>query len=475
MDDLPPRSFWLDEALAREHTESCPPLRADRRADVCIVGGGYTGLWTALQLKAADPSLDVVLIERDLCASGASGRNAGMLMSWWSKFLSLRKVCGEEEALRIAQASDDAVSSVIKLCKENDIDAHIRQDGWLWSASNKAQVGLWNETIESIGRHGLSPIVEWSQADIALHSGTSQSSPHMAGAYEAKVATVQPALLGRGLRRVALERGVKIFEKTPLVSLSLTNPAVVKTPEAKITADKVVIAMNAWATRWDQVRQAVLVVAGDIIVTEPIGDRLEKIGLTDGLGVSDGRALIEYYRTTLDGRLAFGKGGMSGGFTYGSKVGGEVEGASAITNSLTKAMRTTFPDLGSVGVYKSWRGPIDRSKSGLPFFWHLGRRRNVFFAAGFSGNGIGPSHIAGKILSGLALEKQDEWTACPLVRDPNRDFPPEPFRYIGSKLVQKALQAKDINDNEGRESSRFVRFLTDLAPSGLSPFRRNKK
>ena len=166
---------------------------------------------------------------------------------------------------------------------------------------------------------------------------------------------------------------------------------------------------------------------------------------------------------------------MSGGFTYGSNVGGEVEGASAITNSLTKAMRTTFPDLGSVGVYKSWRGPIDRSKSGLPFFWHLGKRRNVFFAAGFSGNGIGPSHIAGKILSGLALEKQDEWTACPLVRDPNRDFPPEPFRYIGSKLVQKALQTKDINDNEGRESSRFVRFLTDLAPSGLSPFRRNKK
>ena len=185
--------------------------------------------------------------------------------------------------------------------------------------------------------------------------------------------------------------------------------------------------------------------------------------------------MVEYYRTTLDGRLAYGKGGMSGSFTYGGNVGEEVEGSSDKTNNLTNAMHTTFPALGTVGMHKSWRGPIDRSKSGLPFFWHLGKRRNVFFAAGFSGNGIGPSHIAGKILSGLALEKEDEWTACPLVREPNRDFPPEPFRYIGSKLVHKALQTKDTNDDEGRESSRAVRLLTGLAPSGLSPFRRNGK
>ena len=251
MDHTHPRSFWLDEALAREHTETCPPLRSDRRADVCIVGGGYTGLWTALQLKAADSSLDVVLIERDLCASGASGRNAGVLMSWWSKFLSLRKVCGEEEALRLAQASEDAVSSVIELCKEHDIDAQIRQDGWLWAASNQVQVGLWNETIESIGRHGLSPIVEWSQAEIAPRSGTSQNSPHVAGAYESKVATVQPALLGRGLRQVALDQGVVIFEKTPLVSLNHTNPVVIKTPEAKITADKVSLSLTG--ARWSNI------------------------------------------------------------------------------------------------------------------------------------------------------------------------------------------------------------------------------
>ena len=472
MDKPYPRSFWFDEALTAERAEPRPPLQTDRRADVCIVGGGYIGLWTALQLKEAEPNLDVVLLERDLCASGASGRNAGVLMTWWSKFLSLRELCGESEALRLAQASDDAVASVIQFCADHDIDAHIRQDGWLWAAANQAQVGLWNETIEAIGQHGLAPIVEWPREELTARSGTSGQAPHVGGAFERSCASVQPALLGRGLRRIALERGVTIYENTPLTSLGFANPAVVETPNGKVVSEKVIVAMNAWATRWAEVRKAMVVVSGDIIMTPPIGDRLEAIGLTDGLAVTDGRALIEYYRTTRDGRLAFGKGGMSGNFCYGGNVGAQVEGASDMRHDILQAMRATFPDLDDVGMYKSWRGPVDRSRSGLPFFWRLGPRPNVFFAAGFSGNGIGPSHLAGKILSGLALERQDEWTECPLVREPGRDFPPEPFRYVGSKLIHRALIAKDAADDEGREASGIVRFLTKLAPSGLSPFQK---
>jgi hypothetical protein len=105
-----PRSFWLEEALAQEPPDASP-LHGDTRADVCIVGGGYTGLWTALRLKEAEPALDVVVIERDLCASGASGRNGGFLVSWWAKFLTLEKICGTQEALRLARACDQPFSS----------------------------------------------------------------------------------------------------------------------------------------------------------------------------------------------------------------------------------------------------------------------------------------------------------------------------------------------------------------------------
>ena len=468
MQDSHPRSFWLQEALASEQAELAPELETDTRADVCIVGGGYTGLWTALQLKNAEPGLDVVILERDICASGASGRNGGFLVSWWAKFLSLRKICGDAEALRIAQASETAVDDIIAFCKDNGIDAQIRQDGWLWSATNKAQVGLWSETIDALAQNDVSPLVEWSPDEVTARSG---SPVHVAGVFDRKGAQVHPALLGRGLRRVAMERGVRIFEHTPRNELSLTNPAIVRTPKASVRAEKVVLAMNAWSVRWAPIRKAVAIVNGDIIMTPPIPDKLEQMGWTDGLGISDGRALVHYYRTTLDGRIAFGKGGMSGRFCFGGHVGDQVEGESELRDDLVDWLRKIYPVLSDIGTPTSWRGPVDRTQSGLPVFWHMGDYKNTFFGVGFSGNGVGPTYLAGKILAGLALERQDEWASCPLVRAPARDFPPEPFRYLGSNLIRKALQEKDRADDEGREPSLRSRLLARLAPAGVSPFK----
>lgn len=462
-----PRSFWLDEALAAESSEPLAPLTSDIRADVCIVGGGYTGLWTALRLKEAEPALEVVVLERDVCVSGASGRNAGYLLSLWAKYLSLVKLCGEEEGLRLARASDAAVSEIMAFCSEHGIDADMRHDGWLWVATNAAQQGLWRETVAAIGRHGLAPIVEWPAEQAVARCG---APGHIGGAFERNAVRLQPALLGRGLRRVALARGVRIFEGTPLEDLAHGNPVVLRTPRGCVRAERVVLAMNAWAARWAEIRQSIVVVTGDMIVTPPIPARLDAMGWRDGLTVSDGRTLLHYYRTTRDGRLVFGKGGMSGTFPYGGRVGSEVEGHSELADFLVGAMHRTFPHLADVGAARSWRGPVDRSKSGLPLFWRLGGRGNVCYGVGFSGNGIGPCYLAGRILASLALERQDDWSACPLVRAPARDFPPEPFRWLGSKLIRRALLAKDLADDEGRKAPLVARLAVRLAPAGLSPF-----
>ena len=462
------RSHWLDEALAAESSDPAASLEGDIRADVCIVGGGYTGLWTALDIKSFEPSIDVVLIEKDLCGSGASGRNAGFLLSLWAKYTSLQKVCGDNEALRIAKASAESVSDVMAFCSDNDIDADIRYDGWLWAATSEAQLGLWRDTMDAIGQHGLEPIVEWSPEDAAARGGTAS---HIGGAFEKHAGRVQPALLARGLRRVALERGVRIYENTPLTDLTHGVPASIKTPKGTVRADRVVLAMNAWASRWAEIRKSIIVVTGDMVVTPPIPDELEAIGWRDGLTVSDGRALVEYYRTTRDGRLAFGKGGMSGTFSFGGLVGAEVEGASDFTPALGSALQKTFPTIARHGIAKSWRGPIDRSMAGLPRFWKLDDRDNVFYAVGFSGNGVGPCHLAGRILAALTLEKQDEWSACGLVRPATRDFPPEPVRMIGSKMIRRAMLAKDQADDEGREPSFAARLGMRFAPAGVSPFK----
>lgn len=465
-----PRSYWLNEALAVEDDPGTP-LAGDTRADVCIVGGGYTGLWTALRLKAIEPSLDIVLIDRDLCGAGASGRNGGFLVSWWAKFLTLEKICGTAEALRIARAADAAVGDIIGFCAEHDIDARIRHDGWLWSATNRAQIGAWDDTVQALARHGEQPFEAWTPEVVAARSG---SPVHLAGVFDRNAASLQPALLGRGLRRVASARGVRIFEHTPLTDLEFGAPAVVHTTQGRVRADRVVLAMNAWAVRFAEIRKAIAVVSGDIVMTEPIGEQLESIGWNDGLGIADGRALVHYYRTTEDGRIAFGKGGMCGQFCYGGRVGDEVEGPSPMAPFVRDAFTRTYPQLADSDTALSWRGPIDRSHTGLPLFWRLGRPGNVFYGVGFSGNGVGPCHLAGRILAALALGRVDEWSTCPLVRAPTRDFPPEPFRYAGSKILRRALIAGDAAADENRPPPFAARLMARFAPAGVSPFKVDK-
>ena len=462
-----PRSHWLNEALAPADLE-VEPLGSDTTADVLIVGGGFTGLWTALTLKQQEPALDVVLIERDICGGGASGRNGGFLSSWWAKYLSLEKIAGSAEAQRLARASETAIDTIIQLCADEDIDAQVRHDGWLWTATNRAQVGAWQDTMDALAAHDLHPLVPWSPDDVAARSG---SNVHIAGVYEQNAASLQPAILARGLRRLALEKGVRIYERTPLENLTHGVPARIKTPHATIRAERVVIAMNAWATRWADVRRTLAVVSGDIVMTAPIGEQLERIGWRDGLGISDGRALVNYYRTTPDGRIVFGKGGMGGEFCYGGNVGNVVEGRSPIADRVTAAFRQTYPMLHDVEIETNWRGPVDRSQSGLPHFAPLGAHGNVHYGAGFSGNGVGPCHVAGHILASLALGLKDEWSGSALVRDPGREFPPEPFRFIGSHMLRRALISADEAQDQNRTAPLTSRLLARFAPAGVSPFR----
>src|SRR5712692_10806117 len=198
------RSLWLEEALPGE--EDAPPLEGDERADVCIVGGGFTGLWTALQLKEREPSLDVALVEADVCGAGASGRNGGFVLSWWAKFAALEELCGTEEALRLARASAAAVSEIGAFCAENEIDAHFRPDGWLWTATSTAQIGAWEPTLARTASLGEGPFTRLEPEEVARRAA---SPMHLAGVFEASAATVHPARLARGLRRVAIERGVR--------------------------------------------------------------------------------------------------------------------------------------------------------------------------------------------------------------------------------------------------------------------------
>jgi putative aminophosphonate oxidoreductase len=452
------RSWWLREALGEE--PDAPALAGRESADVCIVGGGFTGLWTALRVKELEPGRDVVLIESDVCGAGASGRNGGFAMTFWHHFLALERACGGVQAVALARASANALADIGAFCQEHAVDAQFRRDGWLWAATNPAQVGAWASTLAAIERHGEQPFATLTTDEVAALAG---SRGHLAGVFEAGSATVQPALLARGMRRRALARGVRIFERSPMVALERDAVLGVRTAGGLIRAGRVVIAMNAWSGAVRELARSFVTVSSDMVITDPAPGGP---GVREGLSISDSRLMVHYYRPTPDGRLAFGKGG--GRLAYASRVGERFDGASPRRAVVTDAMRALYPALAGVPIASSWTGPIDRTIDGLPFFTSLGRP-DLICGAGYSGNGVGPSALGGRILASLALGREDEWSRCGLVRAAPRGLPPEPVRYVGGRIVQAAVARKERAEDAARPPSWLDRRLTRLAPAGLVP------
>jgi putative aminophosphonate oxidoreductase len=460
----PHRSLWLREALSPgPGNEPAEPLAGAIAADVCIVGGGFTGLWTALRLRELDPSLDVVLLEADVCGSGASGRNGGFVMSWWSKFGSLTKACGVEGAARLAQSSADGVRQIGEFCEQHGIDAQYHHRGWLWTATSPAQVGAWDETLAKLEHAGLAPFERLAPEEVARRAG---SDTHLAGVFEPTAAVIHPGHLVRGLRRVALERGVRIFEHSPMTRIerSAGRPQV-RTASGRVTCERVVLAINAWAARLAEYRPFLVVVASDVVATGRIPDRVAALGWEPGLAVSDSRRLVNYYRTTDDSRVVFGKGG--GTLAFNGRVGPVFNRPSPREAEVAANMYRAYPALRGTGVEQSWRGPIDYAASGVPAFLSVGPAGDTFCAAGYSGNGVGPSYIGGLILASLALGRDDEWASCGLTRPPGVRLPGEPLRSIGGGVVRRAIVRKERIEDSGGRPGRVTLGLAKLDPTGF--------
>lgn len=459
-------SWWLDEALGIERDAApCPPLVGDSRADICIVGGGYTGLWSAIQLKALEPSLDILLIEAKYCGYGASGRNGGVLLDWATKFSILAQHCGTQEAVRLHRLARANVAEIETFCTDHRIDCELRRDGWLWTSNNAAQDDVWRPTLDLLDKAGEHPFVEMGAAEAQARAG----SPLVRGAvFEPGVGTLQPAKLARGLRRVALANGVRIHEGTRMVRLERGRPPRVHTSGGIVTARRVILGLNAWAAEMPRFRRTVLPLASDQLITERIPELLSKIGLRDGMFFSDSRLLVFGGRTTKDGRLNFSKGG--GDFVFRGQVGAVWDEPARREHEVTGLLHKIYPALKDVKLEGSWRGPVTRTPTGLPFFGAFEDCPDILYGHGYCGNGVGPSRIGGRILASLALERKDEWSSIPLAHgQPDKRFPPEPFRYVGAYMVRGAVVRKESAEDSGRKPNPVDTFLAGFAPSSLVP------
>jgi len=454
------RSLWLQEALAG--TSSAPSLQGAARADVAIVGGGYVGLWTALRIRELDPACDVVVVEQDVCGGGASGRNGGFALSWWAKLPTLAKTFGDHAALDLCRASEDAVAEIGSFCVANGIDCDYTPDGFLWTACTDVQLGAWDSTLRAADRLGVSPFERLAAGEAARRAG---SPAHLDGVFEPTAATVQPALLARGLRRVALERGIRIYEGTRVTGIDRGSPPVLHLASGRLVAERVVFATNAWAAGLRELHTRLVAITSDIVVTEPIPGRLQQIGWTGGEAVSDSQLMVHYYRTTRDGRIAFGKGGW--GIALAGRIGAGFDRDARRAADVTENFHRIYPQLRDVAITHDWSGPIDRPADGLPLIGRLGGREHLLYGVGWSGNGVAPSLVGARILASLALGRRDEWSTSPLVDRRGAHLPPEPVRYVGAHIVRSAVVRKERADAAGRRPRRIDTLLAGLAPGAF--------
>jgi len=439
-----------------------PAFSGDTRADVAILGGGYVGLWTAIRIKEQEPGCDVVVLEQDICGGGASGRNGGFVLSWWPKLSSLVALCGEADAIAIARGSEAAIGEIESFCTANGIDAHFRRGGWLWTATTRAQMGAWESVARLCERLGVGPFRRLPAEEVARRSG---SAAHRAGVLDPSAATVQPAALARGLRRVALASGVRIFESTRVLSFNRGSPVAIRTPAGRVMADRLVIASNAWAAGIRELSRGIVAITSDMVVTAPAPERLARLGWTGGESVTDSQMMIDYYHVTRGGRVAFGKGGW--GIAYGGSIGADFDRNARRSRAVAGDLRRYYPALAEVPITHDWSGPIDRTPNSLPLLGRLGGSSHILYGVGWSGNGVGPSVIGGRILASLALGRDDQWSRHPLIGRSSGRFPPEPIRWAGAHLVRAAVARKEQAEMRDENPSRIAVRIAKLAPSGL--------
>ena len=457
---IPPdagRSWWLHDALADDPGEPAPPLSGDTSADVVILGGGYPGLWTAYHLKQLDPGVDVVLLEQDICGGGPSGRNGGFCNSYWSNLEDLVDQVGDAAALELCREGDRSVDAIGAFCTTHGVDAWFRQDGDLAAASSEAQIGAWGGMVMATDRLGIAD--EFTVLNTDDIRAKVNSPSFRGGIFTAHGATVQPARLARGLRRVVLEQGVRIFEGTPVTRFGEGVPSVAETPNGSVKAGAAVVALNAWASHWKRFRRVITVRGSYIVLTAPAPEKLAELGWTQGFGVWNYRAALHYLRTTPDGRIAFGIGGMQPNLAR--KIGPRFAYDETALRYAAEDLVRMFPTFSDVPIEAGWGGPIDVSGSHLPFFGTT-ETGSVHYGLGYTGNGVAPSHLGGKILAHRALGRYDDVLGLPIVDAEPKRFPPEPIRSPGVLVANHAIRRKDDAEDRGQEPNPLVDFVAKL-------------
>ena len=444
-----PKSFWLDRPDAPPARK---PLRGDLTCDLAVIGGGFTGLWTALLAKQANPGRSVVVVEGNRVGWAASGRNGGFCdASLTHGAANGRERFGDEFAT-LQRLGEQNLTAIQTAVGELGIDCGFERAGTLEVATEEYQVVELREAAELDGSTFL---------DAAAVRAEVNSPTYLAGAWDAeRTALVDPARLAWGLAAACERIGVRIVERTPATGLAGDADGVtVKTAEGVLRARKVALGTNAFPSLIRRLRPYIVPVYDYVLVTEPLsGEQLAAVGWRNRQGVGDVSNQFHYYRLTADNRILWG--GYDAIYHFGRHVRMTYDQRPATFVKLAEHFFATFPQLEGIGFSHRWGGAIDTSTRFCAFFGtaHHGR---VAYSLGYTGLGVGASRFGARVMLDLLTGERTELTELQLVRSKPVPFPPEPFAYLGVQATRWSLARAD------QQSGRRNLWLRALDAAGL--------
>ncbi len=440
--DLQPELWWLDSDPLEPASHSA--LIGDIGADLCVVGAGYTGLWTALLAKERDPERTVVVVEQYETGAGASGRNGGFCSSSLTHGFANGMARFAHEMATIERLGRENLDQIEETIRRYDIECDWERTGELrvavapWQFKDMAEEArLRNEMGDNV------IVLDRDEVQARVHS------PLYVGAlYDSDgTALVDPARLVWGLEKACLSLGVKIFENSKVEWLEDVDDAVrVHTPYGAVTAARVALATNVFPSLIRKARKYVVPVFDYQIVTEPLTpEQLESIGWKGREGIADAGNQFHYYRLTQDGSILWG--GYDAIYNFRGKVQRNYEFNAETYATLAGHFLKTFPQLAGIKFTHAWGGAIDTCTRFSPF-WGTSHRGKVAYVLGFTGLGVASTRFGAATMLDLLDGLHTERTALSMVQKKPLPFPPEPFRWFFIRLTQAAIKRADAHEGK---------------------------
>jgi len=422
--------FWSDLTAA---PEPAPRLATDIEADLAVVGAGFSGLWTALQAVEADPGRQVVVVEAETTGFGASSRNGGFCEASLTHGTENGRAHWPDEADRLEVLGHENLAGIYDTLERHQIDAAVERTGVTSVATAPWQVG---ELETSAAEHGG----RWFDRDeirARIHSPT-----YLAGLFHDHGAMIDPARLAWGLRAAGESLGVQFFDRSPVRAVTdAGNRLRVETAAGSVSADRVVIATNAFGRPERRVRRYVVPVYDHVLMTEPLSSaQMESIGWREREGLADTGNQFHYYRLTEDDRILWG--GYDALYHFNNGVAQRHDQNDRTHLMLADHFFETFPQLEDIDFTHRWGGPI-ATTTRFTATWGTRYEGRLAWVAGYTGLGVGASRFGARVALDLVDGQETERTRLAMVRKKPFPFPPEPFRWAGVQITRRAIQRTD--------------------------------